>query len=72
MEDRGPATYSNLDRPVQFLKGVGPKRAEALLSLGITTARELLYHTPRRYDDASTVQPIGSLQIGRASCRERV
>jgi ATP-dependent DNA helicase RecG len=64
MTDRDPAGYSNLDRPVQFLKGVGPKRAETLLSLGITTAREMLYHTPRRYDDASTVQPIGSLQVG--------
>ncbi len=57
-------SFSNLDRPVQFLKGVGPKRAEALVSLGITTARDLLYHTPRRYDDASTVQPVGRLEVG--------
>ncbi|NJD17660.1 MAG: DEAD/DEAH box helicase, partial [Gemmatimonadetes bacterium] len=64
MGDRGPASFSNLDRPAQFLKGVGPSRAEALVSLGITTARELLYHTPRRYDDASTVQPVRSLHVG--------
>jgi ATP-dependent DNA helicase RecG len=64
MGERAAAGYSNLDRPVQFLKGVGPRRAEALVSLGITTARDLLYHTPRRYDDASTVQPIRSLQVG--------
>ncbi|HSG07869.1 MAG TPA: ATP-dependent DNA helicase RecG [Longimicrobiales bacterium] len=57
-------TYSHLDRPVQFLKGVGPKRADALVSLGITTARDLLYHVPRRYDDASTVEPIGRLEVG--------
>jgi ATP-dependent DNA helicase RecG len=57
-------SYSQLDRPVQFLKGVGPKRADAFLKLGITTARDLLYHVPRRYDDASTVEPIGRLQVG--------
>jgi ATP-dependent DNA helicase RecG len=56
--------YSQLDRPVQFLKGVGPRRADALTSLGITTARDLLYHLPRRYDDASTVHPIARLDVG--------
>ena len=56
--------FSHLDKPVQFLKGVGPRRAEALASMGLTTARDLLYHVPRRYDDASTVQPIGGLDVG--------
>ncbi len=58
------SAYSQLDRPVQFLKGVGPRRADALARLGIGTARDLLYHVPRRYDDASTVSPIGSLDVG--------
>ena len=53
-----------LDRPVQFLKGVGPKRADALGRMGIASARDLLYHVPRRYDDASTVHPIGRLEVG--------
>ena len=57
-------SYSQLDRPVQFLKGVGPKRADAFVGLGVTTARELLYHIPRRYDDASTVEPIGRVEVG--------
>ena len=57
-------SFSQLDRPAQFLKGVGPKRADALASMGITSARDLLYHIPRRYDDASTVTPIGSLEVG--------
>jgi ATP-dependent DNA helicase RecG len=57
-------SYSKLERPVQFLKGVGPKRAEGLGRLGISTARDLLYHVPRRYDDASTVEPIGRLEVG--------
>ena len=57
-------TYSSLDRPVQFLKGVGPRRAELLRKLGLLTARDLLYHVPRRYEDASTVQPIRTLEPG--------
>ena len=56
--------YSRLDGPVQFLKGVGPKRADALVGLGIATARDMLYHVPRRYDDASTVTPIGKADVG--------
>ena len=57
-------SYSQLDRPVQFLKGVGPKRADAFGRMGIVTARDLLYHVPRRYDDASTVHPIARLDVG--------
>jgi len=56
--------FSQLDKPIQFLKGVGPKRAEAFGRMGIPTARHLLYHIPRRYDDASTVSPISSLDVG--------
>jgi len=53
-----------LDRPVQFLKGVGPRRADAFREAGLGTARDLLYHLPRRYDDASTLTPIGELKEG--------
>ncbi len=53
-----------LDRPVQFLKGVGPRRAEALAKLGIHTARDLIYHAPHRYLDATTVTPIAKLVPG--------
>ena len=56
--------FSQLDKPIQFLKGVGPKRAESFGRMGIATARDLLYHVPRRYDDASTVNPISSLDVG--------
>lgn len=50
--------------PVNFLKGVGPRRAEALRRLGIVLAGDLLYHIPHRYEDASTVRSIASLQVG--------
>src|SRR5690606_552350 len=56
---------SPLDQPAQYLKGVGPKRAEALARLGIRTARDLLYHVPHRYEDASTVTRIIDAEVGR-------
>ena len=57
-------TLTRLDKPVQFLKGVGPRRAESLQRMGILTARDLLYHVPRRYDDASTITPVALAQVG--------
>ena len=57
-------TMGPLDKPVQFLKGVGPRRAERLQRMGILTARDLLYHVPRRYDDASTITPVALAQVG--------
>ena len=57
-------SFFRLDKPVQFLKGVGPVRAEALGRMGIVTARDLLYHVPRRYDDASTIEPMEQLRVG--------
>ncbi|MES2358546.1 MAG: ATP-dependent DNA helicase RecG [Gemmatimonadota bacterium] len=53
-----------LDTPINFLKGVGPARAESLRKLGIITAGDLLWHVPRRYEDASTVRHISSLEPG--------
>jgi ATP-dependent DNA helicase RecG len=53
-----------LDMPVTYLKGVGPARAEALRRLGVITARDLLFHIPHRYEDASTINPISSLEPG--------
>ena len=53
-----------LDTPVTYLKGVGPARAEALKRLGVVLAGDLLYHIPHRYEDASTVAPIATLETG--------
>lgn len=47
---------------IQFLKGVGPKRAESLGSqLGIRTYRDLLYFFPARYADRSRTYRIAEL-----------
>jgi len=62
-----------LNSPVKFLKGVGPKRAEALQRLGIRTAGDLLYHTPHRYLDATTVTPLARAAINQeVTCVGRV
>jgi ATP-dependent DNA helicase RecG len=53
-----------LDMPVQFLKGVGERRAQLLMRLGIRTAGDLLRHIPHRYEDASTVTGIASVEPG--------
>src|ERR1043166_5540722 len=53
-----------LDTPATYLKGVGPARATALRELGVITAGDLLFHIPHRYEDASTVSPISSLEAG--------
>ena len=53
---------NNLSTPIQYLKGIGPRRAEALGELGIATVRDLLYYFPYGYVDLSSVQSIGALK----------
>ena len=55
---------NTLDTPIQFIKGVGPKRAEVLHSLGISTIKDLLYYFPRKYVDRTSLSTIGSIQEG--------
>lgn len=50
--------------PLQYLKGVGPRRVKILAKLGIETEEDLLYHLPRRYEDRSNLKPISQLRIG--------
>ena len=62
-----------LDTPVKFLKGIGERRAEALARLGIRTARDLLWHLPHRYVDASSVTPVANARVGmEVACVGRV
>jgi ATP-dependent DNA helicase RecG len=50
---------------IQYLKGVGPVRAAAFARLGVATVEDLLYHTPHRYLDATSVTPIAKAVVGR-------
>lgn len=50
---------SFLDSPIEYLKGIGPQRAEALQKeLGIFTYRDLLTHYPFRYVDRTQFQSV--------------
>jgi ATP-dependent DNA helicase RecG len=54
--------YINLETPVQYLKGIGPEIAKKLERLEISTAKDLFYHVPRRYEDRSQLKKIAYLQ----------
>jgi ATP-dependent DNA helicase RecG len=51
--------------PVQYVKGVGPRRAELLGWLGIITAKDALYYLPYRYEDRKNIKKISSLSYGQ-------
>src|SRR3990167_7010011 len=56
-----------LDTPLQFLKGVGPRRAADLQRGGVHTGGGLLYRLPVRYEDRGSFETIASLRPGAAA-----
>ena len=52
----------DLETPVQFLKGVGPRRAEMLAAHGIRTIGDILEYLPFRYEDRSRFRAVASLR----------
>ncbi len=62
-----------LATPLQYLKGVGPRRAADLERVGLLTVEDLLYRFPLRYEDRSRLQTIASLRPGpMASVQGRI
>ena len=53
-----------LQMPLQYLKGVGPRKAADLKKAGLHTVEDLLFRFPRRYEDRSKLQTIISLRPG--------
>lgn len=47
-----------LEAPIISIKGIGPRRAEALGKLGLFSLRDLLYFAPRDYQDFSAETPV--------------
>ena len=55
---------ANANSGVQYVRGIGPRRAELLGHLGIETIRDLLYTFPRKYHDRRNLVPIASAEPG--------
>jgi len=51
-----------IETPIQFLKGVGPKKKKLFTRLGINTVEDLLDYFPRRYEDRSNFVTISKLR----------
>lgn len=62
-KDRTPAEL--LATPVQYLRGVGPERAELLLRLGLRAARDVLFFFPRDYEDLTDRRAVPQLEEGK-------
>ncbi len=54
----------DLNTSIQYLKGIGPKRAYRLRRLGIETVRDLIYFIPRDYDDRTSYKTLMESQKG--------
>ena len=58
---------TNLQTPIDYLKGVGPNRADLLRSeLGIHTYQDLMNLFPNRYIDRTKYYKISELQRNNA------
>ncbi len=51
-----------LDKSVQYIKGIGPKRAKIMERLNVTNVMDMLYYLPREYSDRSEVLPIAEVK----------
>ncbi len=52
------AARLTLDAPITGLTGVGPRIAERLTKLAITTVRDMVFHLPLRYQDRTRLTPL--------------
>lgn len=55
-------------KPLQYVKGVGEKRAKLFASLGIHTILDMLYFFPRDYEDRTQIKPLSDCLDGENIC----
>ncbi len=53
----------NFDTPVKKIIGINKNQIKKLASLNISTASDLLYHFPHRYDDFSVTKKISKINL---------
>ena len=56
-----------LSQPLQFVKGVGPRRAADLERAGMRTVEDLLLRFPLRYEDRAGLTSIAALRPGQTA-----
>lgn len=56
-------TYLELKSPVQYIKGIGPRRSSYFKKINIETVNDLLFLIPRRYVDYSEIHRIRDIKI---------
>ncbi|MBV8072547.1 MAG: ATP-dependent DNA helicase RecG [Acidobacteriaceae bacterium] len=54
----------DLATPLQYVKGIGPARADMLAAKGLFTVSDLLYYAPFRYEDRTNIKAIAELAPG--------
>src|SRR5262245_43689224 len=64
IEARPSGASLKLDTPVQYVKGIGPRRAAQLAEHGIRTVAELIEYAPFRYEDRTRFRPLRSVRDG--------
>lgn len=52
----------DLNKDIQYVKGIGPKRAQKLNKLNIFTLKDLLYYFPRQFEDRNNIKKIAQLE----------
>jgi ATP-dependent DNA helicase RecG len=56
-----------LATPLQFVRGVGPRRAADLARVGLHTIEDFLLRFPLRYEDRAALLPIARLKPGQSA-----
>jgi ATP-dependent DNA helicase RecG len=72
MTDSWLTPAKSLSTAVQYLKGVGPERAELLGRLELRTVADLLFNFPRDYQDFTDQREIADLEEGKLQTVEGV
>lgn len=63
----------NLSDTLQYLKGIGPHRADSLAEIGIHTIGDFLTYYPRKYIDRTSILPISHLPLNQeVNCIARI
>lgn len=55
----------DLQTPIQFIKGVGPRLSEILKKKNIRTVEDALFFLPRLYEDRRQIKSISELKVGK-------